>query len=269
VFLITTQPANSGGIAAARKRLGELGYAVTVVEGIKGAELKAGDYFQQTLFWRSRTGHLMTPGELGCALSHQKALRLAADTPGTAHLILEDDFEASDHALAWIRSVSDQVPERALLHLGGQEGLSRFYRYLRAATSARLPEAAHLRVEDLQFLYRTVAYMVDRSTAAAMAALLEDGAFVIDDFHYMHTKGAIESVLFRWVVSHPIDLQASNIEQERGQTSCSRGTSHWSLKSWMELTNRRRMQWALAKRKLSTPRSAFLLHQQTRNQLSE
>ena len=45
------------------------GFRVKVVEGIKGAELKASEYFQRIQFWRSRSGRMMTPGELGCALS--------------------------------------------------------------------------------------------------------------------------------------------------------------------------------------------------------
>lgn len=267
VFLITTQPASSGRIATARDRLGRHGFDVTVVEGIKGAELRAGDYFQQTLFWRFHTGHVMTPGELGCTLSHQKALGLAANIPGTAHLILEDDFEASDEALEWVRVASTQLPARTLLHLGGQEGLGRFYRYLRGTPSTTLPGASELRLADLRFLYRTVAYMVDAATARTMVALIAEGAYVMDDFRYLHTQGAIERVWFRWVVSHPLDLQASEIEDERGRARISGKPSHWALKSLLDLTNRRRMQWALASRKLTTLPSSFLCHQQARNQL--
>lgn len=268
-FLITTQPANSSRIATTRERLCRLGYDVTVVEGTKGAELKAGEYFEQTLFWRSQTGHVMTPGELGCTLSHQKALRRAANTPGAAHLILEDDFEASDQALDWIRGAGSHLPDRTLLHLGGQEGLERFYRYLRAVPSTHIPDAAQVDTADLRFLFRSVAYMVDSATAGSIASLIQDGAFVMDDFHHMRIRSAVDRVCFRWVVSHPLDLQTSEIEAERGLTRSSGQPSHWTHKSWLDLTKRRRMQWALAQRRLGTPPSRFLCHQQPRNQLPD
>lgn len=262
-FVITLHPLDSEHIQAIRHRLSLHGFEVTVVEGINGAELKAGDYFRKTLFWRSHAGHVMTPSELGCTLSHQKALRMAANSTGNAHLILEDDFEVSDSALKWIRDACSKTPEQTLLHLGSQEGLGRYYRFLRGKPSEMIPGATELRIADLEFLNRTGAYIVDKKTAEAMASIIEEGPFVIDKIQYWHERGAVEHVWFRWVVSHPTDLKNSTIENDRRAIK----TVPWQLKSLRDLTYRRRMQLLLVWRKMSTHPKAFLQNQQNSNQL--
>jgi glycosyl transferase family 25 len=266
-FLITTKPKTNDRITHIRDRLERFGFDVTIIEGVKGAELDVAAYFQQTRFWRHRSGHQMTPSELGCTLSHQKALWLAADTNAKANLFLEDDFEASDDALRWIVSIGDRVPTGTLLHLGGQEGLHRQYRFARAYRTDALREAAELHVNDLRFIKRTVAYMVDATTARKLASLVQNGAYLIDDFEFAHSKGAFNRLLFRWVVSHPFDLKASEIEGERDSERMASESTHWTLKNLHELTYRRRMKWLMVWRKLTTPPSRFLINQQSCNQL--
>lgn len=266
-YLITIKPKGSERITYIRDRLERLGFKVTIIEGTKGIELDAGAYFRQTQFWRLRTGHQMTPSELGCTLSHQKALRLATHTDAEAHLFLEDDFEATDEALHWIFNTGKFLPSGTLLHLGGQEGLQRQYRFARAHRADAMKEVAELDVNDLKFIKRTVAYMVDAETARKIADLVEDGAYLIDDFQFTYLGGAINRLWFRWVVSHPLELNESEIEGERRSARSASEQSHWRLRSFDELTWRRRMKWFWVWRKLTTAASQFLSNQQPGNQL--
>lgn len=257
-YLITLQPLDSAPIQTMRARLAAHGFTVVLVEGFRGADLSAREFFTLTNFWRARTGKLMTPGELGCTLSHQKALRLASSLGDGQHLILEDDVVVSNAGLRWVSEFSGQVEAGTLLHLGGQEGLERFYRYVRGTPVTTFAGVAQVRPVDLEYLRRTTAYVLHARTAAALSDLMQQGAYVADDFAHAFGHGAVRRVWFRWVVSHPRDQIASTIETERrllGQTT----KRHWSYRS--------RMNWARLWRHLVSPPSAFLKNQQPSNQL--
>lgn len=265
-YIITTR--QNDQIDTQRRRLEAHGFHVTVVDGIKGAELKASEYFQRIQFWRSRSGRMMTPGELGCALSHQEALRLASESGHGMHLILEDDFIASDEALRWIFQVCKNLRTGTLLHLGGLEGTpERIYRYVRGDAVTGHPGVFEVDPRDLVFLKRSVAYVVDAATAKQLADLVEQTPYVIDDHSYAITAGVVERVWFSWVVSHPLDLRHSSIDPERQHIHQIQRTASWRVKSLSEVFRKRSLQWKLAWRQLTTARSRFLRHQQTRNQL--
>ena len=256
-YLITLQPLDSAPIQTMRARLAAHGFTVVLVEGVRGADLSAREFFTLTNFWRARTGKLMTPGELGCTLSHQKALRMAAESGQGRHLILEDDFIASDAALAWIARVEAHVGTGVLLHMGGQENLDRFYRYLRGKQTEVLSEIYELNPSDLKFLFTTVAYMVNAETAGSLSQLLGDRPCVADSFDYFLEHKALEKIWFRWVVSH--DLEIPSVIQPERNSATATSKRHWSYRS--------RMNWARLWRHLVSPPSAFLKNQQPSNQL--
>ena len=56
--------------------------------GIKGGELSAKQYFELAVKGRSNS---LTPGELGCTLSHLEALRVFLESSDEYALVLEDD----------------------------------------------------------------------------------------------------------------------------------------------------------------------------------
>lgn len=267
-YVITTKPIDCGPLQSIKRRLEYLGYHVEVIEGVKGAELAAGEYFRQIQFWRSQTGRVMTPGELGCTLSHHKALSLAAQNGNRFHLILEDDFIASDTALRWIAQACTRLSPGTLLHLGGLEGTpERVYRYVRGDASSAASDVFTVDNRDLGFLKRTVAYAVDSVTAGALAQLIQQTPYVIDDYSYANAAGAVQRVWFRWVVSHPLDVRQSTIETERRTVDSGSKAASWRAKSWLDLSRKRRLQVQLLWRRLTTNPKRFLKGLQPRNQL--
>lgn len=257
-YLITLQPLHSTAIQTLGNRLTACGYRVVLVEGVRGAEMAARDFFRLTNATRARTGKLMTPGELGCVLSHAKALQIAAETGQGRHLILEDDFIASDAALQWMAQIQNEITPGTLLHLGGQEHMQRFYRYVRGQPIAALPGVSAIDTADFDYLMCTVAYMLDASTAKALAELMAREPYLADDFGHAYRQGAIQRMLFRWVVSHPIDQMTSTIATDRLLLNATT-KRHWSYRS--------RMNWARLWRHLVTPSSRFMKNQQPSNQL--
>lgn len=263
-YIVSIEAPTSDRLQTLQARLSRHGFVVHLIEGVNGPDMRAADYFRQTLHWRKFKGHTMTPGELGCTRSHQQALRLAAAQGGPGHLILEDDFQASDAALEWIAQAGECVPPDTLLHLGGQEGMQRFFRYLRGVECTQCPGTVEIDRADLPFLSRTVAYVVDSQIAQAMVRLIDQGAYVIDDFAYAQARGAFQSIWFRWVVSHPLDLSSSGIEAERVAID---RQFFKARRSWSDMFYRRTMQCKLLWRIVTTPRSRFLIGQQPGNQL--
>jgi glycosyl transferase family 25 len=269
-YVITTKPLDSDPIQVIKNRLEGLGFTVVLIDGVKGAELEAGEYFRHIQFWRSHTGQMMTPGELGCTLSHHKTLSLAAQNGAGGHLVLEDDFIASDRALRWMVDACKQLSPGTLLHLGGLEGKPEHrYRYVRGDAIPHLPDTCRIDDRDLAFLQRTVAYAVDAATAEKLARLIEQTPYVIDHYAFPLSAGAIQQVWFRWVVSHPRDLSRSAIASERGTLGSTRKASSWRVRTWTEITRKRSMQFQLLWRRLSTNRKRFMKVQQPANQLPD
>jgi len=228
------------------------------VKGIKGADLSAGEFFRLTNPFRARTGRSMTPGELGCVLSHAKALKMAAESNHGASLILEDDFIASDSALEWIAQVQQHVTSGTLMHLGGQEHMSRFYRMVRGQPLPTLPCVASVYTDDFPFLMCTVAYMVNGDTAKSLSDLMTKEPYLADDFSNALRHGAINRIWFRWVISHPVEQTDSTIASDRLLLNATT-KRHWSYRT--------RMNWARLWRSLTTPPSRFLRRQQPANRL--
>lgn len=269
-YLITTKPVDSIPIQRIQERLIKMNFQVTIIEGVKGAQLQAGDFFRMIQFWRAHTSRIMTPGELGCALSHHKALTLAAaaEPSVSRHLILEDDFIASDEALQWISAACTKLRPGLLLHFGGLEGSpSRLYRYIRSISPPDEFGLVEIDHRDMEYLKRTVAYAVDSLTARKLAELIQQTPYVVDDYAYAASKGAISNIRFRWVISHPTDPTESAIEHERASQALAGKRKSWKTRTWNEINRKRRLQFSLLWRRITTNPERFLLKQQAKNQL--
>ena len=87
--------------------------------GIKGGELSAKQYFEQAVKGRSKP---LTPGELGCTLSHVQALNIFLQTEDDYALIFEDDaILPTDFSLQTIEDEIKRInlSRNTLFSLGG------------------------------------------------------------------------------------------------------------------------------------------------------
>ncbi|MFA7418026.1 MAG: glycosyltransferase family 25 protein, partial [Acholeplasma sp.] len=66
------------------------------IQAVDGRKLPAQEYFTKTLPFLKKYNRPMTPAEVGCALSHIKALEAFLETDATHALVLEDDIIGSD-----------------------------------------------------------------------------------------------------------------------------------------------------------------------------
>ena len=87
--------------------------------GIKGAELSAKFYFEKAVKGREQA---LTPGELGCTLSHLQALKEFLESDDSYAFILEDDaILPEDLTIDMLQQEFSRIklPPKTLLSLGG------------------------------------------------------------------------------------------------------------------------------------------------------
>ena len=66
------------------------------VEAVDGRELRAKDYYSNVLSYYKQSSILMSPSELGCTLSHIKALEMFLEANEDNALVIEDDVSGDD-----------------------------------------------------------------------------------------------------------------------------------------------------------------------------
>lgn len=189
--------------------------------GIKGGNLSAKEYFEKAVKGREIP---LTPGELGCTLSHLQALQLFLDTDDQYALILEDDaIFPSDLTYEVLEKQieSADLPPKTLLSLGGiQMKESRKVRgnfkeenFLGKRILEVIPDYFH-RVNY------AMAYIVDRDMAEVLLAYHQPLRRA-DDWSYLFDFDSHVHLLMTYIVDHPIiqkgeeNQELSAIEAER------------------------------------------------------
>lgn len=189
--------------------------------GIKGGELSAKEYFDKAVKGRLKA---LTPGELGCTLSHIKALELFLASEEDFALILEDDAILPDGFT--IESLNTELsrlrlPSNVLFSFGGIQmkesrkvrGEIKEYTIFDKAILEVVPDFYH-RVNY------TVSYLVDRPMAQTLLNYHKP-IRKADDWSYLFDFDPTSHILMSFIIDHPViesgesSTQLSSIESER------------------------------------------------------
>jgi glycosyl transferase family 25 len=216
VFIISLRAAGDPRNIALAQRLDEGGLRPEFVSGVRGRDLSAGEYFDSIqAYWRTR-GHIMTPSEVGCALSHLSIRRRVVEESLEYAVVLEDDALLDATSLQRINLIIESGLYRdAFVSLGGQEGIEHLLRLAHGNLVDAENEIWELLPDDLNRLHRTVGYLVSRRDAAAMLDLAADGVYIVDDFPFIAASAPLRRFLVCNCIGHPWDLAGSMIESER------------------------------------------------------
>ncbi len=157
----------------------------------------------------------LTTAELGCALSHVKALEQFLQSSATHALILEDDVIGSATDIAEIANALQELPNDAFLLCGGQDGLrGEAYNYGKPTIIKdifKIPRIAR------KFYTRACCYCVTKPAAARIVAMQKSKLTLSDTWeHYFNDWG---NFFFTKKIAHPTDLAGSNIERERAKNT--------------------------------------------------
>ena len=215
-YIISMKEPDSPSLRELFRCLNDAGFEPVLVPGVKGRDLLAKNYFQQIYRYFGETGRLISPAEAGCSLSHLEIYRQFTQSAGTHALVFEDDVIVDPKSLGIIFQLAQlPLPDRYILHLGGQEGLEHRIAKARGKLNDREFDVWEVCPQDLKYILRTVAYILPKVTAAALLDLFDGGIAVADDFDYFLNYGAIDRFYFCNMTRHPADLEGSTIQTER------------------------------------------------------
>lgn len=188
--------------------------SMELVEAVDGRELKAKEYYEHVAIPTAEGHRLMVPGEVGCSLSHIKALSAFLESGAPAAMVLEDDVIGEDTDLQAIADTIPGLPEKGLLICGGQEGLpARKYVLGKSTTTPglfRLPPYSNRNVS------RACSYVVTRFSAQRILACHQQSLKLADAWEQFFNDSDI-SIYYLHRLSHPQDLSSSHLEKERGE----------------------------------------------------
>ncbi len=189
--------------------------------GIKGADLATKDYFELAVKGRSQP---LSPGEVGCTLSHLEALKQFLASGDDYALILEDDAILPPKlTLANLENEVEAIdlPGNIILSLGGIQmkecrkvrGVYKETLFFKKTVLEVVPDFYH------RVCY-TVAYIVDQAMAQTLInyhSMLRRA----DDWSYLFDFNRNASIYMTYIVDHPVievgerNLELSTIEAER------------------------------------------------------
>lgn len=197
------------------------GQQAYVKVGVKGGELTAKQYFEMAVKGRSEP---LAPSELGCSLSHLKALELFLESKDDYALILEDDailrndltIEQLEKELAKI-----DLPSNVLFSLGGIQmkeclktrGKFKKYNFLNVKVLEVVPDYYH------RACY-AFAYIVDKKMAETLIRY-HSKIRKADDWSYLFDFDSTTHILMSFIIDHPVvkkgdnNVLVSTIEAER------------------------------------------------------
>lgn len=181
------------------------------IKAINGKELSAKEYFSYAQQYFKNNKKMITPSEVGCTLSHIKALEDFLKTEEKYCLILEDDVIGSDQDIILLENIVDTLPKNSLVLCGGQEGLN-FDKYILGKKFKNnifiVPKFS------TKFLSRTCCYVVDQEAANNIIISHEVDLKVADHWYVIFRRSNINFLFFN-LLKHPFDLHGSHIECER------------------------------------------------------
>ncbi len=182
--------------------------------GVDGKSLSAWQYF---VYGVSGRRWPLTPGEVGCSLSHLAALEAFLSSDDRVLTVYESDAFVRDE-FSDLESLMALFPgEPVILHLGGQEGvLARPRLFGKVIEHVASVPVWQLSRYSTRWLFRTCGYVVNREAAAIIAKAYQRRLQRADDWGGL-LYGRQCLFLYAHMVSHPLQLNNSLLEHERGQ----------------------------------------------------
>ena len=170
----------------------------------------------------------MTPGEVGCALSHMKAYKNLIHSGEEYALILEDDVIGNDKD---IEKIQELMPEllnrygnRFVWYVGGMEGLSKKYIYVKKTSIVGVYVVHEL---SKRYLYRTSSYVVTKVAAEQILESQMKCLRIADSWDKILPREFM--MLYSSILKHPHEREDSNIHLERIQVRTAPRRILWSI----------------------------------------
>ena len=180
------------------------------IKAVNGKDLSAKDYFGYAQQYFKNNKKMITPSEVGCTLSHIKALEEFLKTEEEYCLILEDDVLGTDEDFIKTNKIILENDLDGILLLRNQNkfGFEKYIIGKRYKTYYELPYFS------TRFVYGTCAYVVNRHAARLMLNYHKNNFGIVDIWSNI-VKGTFLNFYYYPVLIHPEDYTHSHIENER------------------------------------------------------
>lgn len=184
-----------------------------IIDAIDGREISAKEYFKSIQGYFNKYKRIMSPAELGCTLSHIKALESFLYSDNKYALILEDDVIGTDESIYKICSLVDSLTDNSLLLCGGQLNFpEKRYRYSKKITNEEICVVHNF---SYKFMYGTCCYLVTRKSAKKILEHHSNTHITLADKWDVFFKDSKIKIYYIDILKHPVDLTDSHIESDR------------------------------------------------------
>lgn len=180
------------------------------IQAINGKNLPAKEYFSYVQQYFNTHQKIITPSEVGCTLSHIKALEIFLEKGDEYCLILEDDIIGNDADLETIKSVIIKNKFDGLILCGGQIpfGIEKYKLYKEVCDSVYV--VANF---SKKYFYGTCCYVVNRRVAQHIVEYHSKELNKADRWDEILGKNI--NLYYMNVLNHPFEQTHSHIENER------------------------------------------------------
>lgn len=182
------------------------------IKGVDGSKLSAQDYFNYTNKYLSIHNRIITPGELGCALSHLEALEDFIKTNEEYAIILEDDIVGSDDGIEEICSIVNSLSIDGVLICGGQTS-NRNNKY-QLGRKTKIDVVLELSKFSYQYIFGTCCYSLNRVTAKYILESHQEYIKIADNWNLL-MNNYHGGIYYTDLFYHPDDRSNSNLQKDR------------------------------------------------------
>jgi len=180
------------------------------VQAVNGKNLPAKEYFTYAQEYFKTHQKIITPSEVGCTLSHIKALETFLETDDEHCLILEDDVIGTDADICKIENEFSNKSLNGVVLCGGQIACdAEKYRLYK-----NIDDEIFIIAEfSKKFFYGTCCYLVNRWIAKTIIAFQKNSITKADCWNEI--LGRDINLYYVNILQHPVFMGNSHIESER------------------------------------------------------
>ncbi|MBL0394121.1 glycosyltransferase family 25 protein [Ramlibacter monticola] len=187
-----------------------------IVEAVDGSKISSVDYFRAITPYFQSSRDVMSPGEVGCSLSHMRCYEEAVKANQPV-LVLEDDVTGTDQALREAAQLVSELAPNELLFLGGQNGLSSVRHIRGRPCRVAAPAAGRVyRIHPItyRYLWRTCCYGVGPELAKHLLESQQGMLRRADEWHAL-LKHSNALVSYVDLIDHPPEETGSTLLSDR------------------------------------------------------
>jgi glycosyl transferase family 25 len=208
-YLLTLKNSDYRSVQSRVSTLSSILGHMEVFYGIEGKALSAAAYYKIMARAYAKHRQIITPSEVGCALSHLRMLEEFLKSQEQIALIFEDDVLIGERSIEMLQKSLEFVRPSDILVACSQRGIEDPVRGLRLAEEI---ECYEVQKEDWGVVKGTFAYAVGREAAEYVLSVQNDGLWPADKFRILcPDKGRL---LLCGAFDHPA-TRRSNLEDER------------------------------------------------------